>query len=131
MDSKFKKAVGPVVAISLLMVVTVVSVVTFGSWYTTFSGDLSVKTEQNDATGINIGTVKLESNQLTFYAVSPENSFNVINSVEVNGVSCNMVGSDVVDDSMTEVALDCSGSKGENDLLVVTNSGAYTYEFYI
>ena len=41
MLNKFKKAVGPVVAISLLMVVTVVSVVTLGSWYTTFSGDLS------------------------------------------------------------------------------------------
>ena len=78
-----------------------------------------------------LSLVKLVSSQLTFFAVSPKNSFNVINSVEVNGVNCNMIGSDVVDDSMTEVDLDCGGAQGSNDLLVVTNSGAYTYEFFI
>lgn len=128
---KIKKALGPVVALSLLLVVTVVSVATFNNWYDSFSGALFVKTEQGSSSGaISITNVFLESNKLNIYAKG-SNSYSLVTSVKVNGVECNLVGSNVIDLSLTPILVDCSGNKGTNSLILTTNSQVLSYDFSI
>lgn len=127
-----KKALGVVVALSLLIVVSVTAVMTFNNWYTSYSSEMFVKAEQNsDSNTITVNSVILDSGQLQVYA-SSSSTYEFVVNIEVNGVNCNLLGSDVVDIDLTQIDLDCSGISGQkNEMIIYTNSNIYKYEFFI
>jgi len=57
-----KKAISPVVATALLLVVAVVAVVGFQTWFNTYQSGLNTKVEQQSASGSSITIERLESN---------------------------------------------------------------------
>ena len=69
---KFKKAIGPVVASALLLVVAVVSIVGFSSWFDTFSSSTFVDVE----TKSNSQTISIESVSNGFLYVKNSNTLN-------------------------------------------------------
>jgi FlaG/FlaF family flagellin (archaellin) len=92
MYSKYfnKKAVHPVVAVSLLLVVTVISVTGFMSWFTSFSTTALVDVEEQSAqSGEDLKVETLVGDKL--YVNSKDNVSIV--SVQVDGTDCNIVGS--------------------------------------
>jgi hypothetical protein len=85
-----KKAVHPVVAVSLLLVVTVISLTGFMSWFTSFSTTALVEVEQQStksAEGLSVET--LVGDKLY---VNSKDDVSIV-SVQVDGVDCNIVGS--------------------------------------
>ena len=83
-----KKAITPVVATALLLVVAVVAVVGFQTWFNTYQSGLNTKVEQQSSTGSAITVERLETGNL-YLKNSGTESVNAT-SVTVNGVSCNM-----------------------------------------
>lgn len=128
---KNKSAFSAVIAIGLLLVVSVVSVVTLSGWYDNYSSSIFTKSESGgNSNSILINKVISDSSQLKVFAKS-SNSYALVNTAKVNGVECSMLGSNVIDSNLTEILLDCSGSSGTNEVILVTNSGVYTYQFGI
>lgn len=82
-----KKAIGPVVATALLLVVAVISVVSFGSWFNTFSSSTFVDVEQKSEIGTSLEIETLVGN--TLYVDSPSDNF-AVKRIEVGGVNCNI-----------------------------------------
>lgn len=56
----YKKAISPVVATALLLVVAVVAVVGFQTWFTTYQSGINVKVEQESNAGSAITIERLE-----------------------------------------------------------------------
>lgn len=129
---KSKNAIGVIIALSLLIVITVSSVVVFNNWYASYSSDLFAKTETSGSdNSVSVKDVMVEQGQLQIYAYSSSN-YEFINDIQINGVSCNLIGSDVIDISLTKIALDCAGILGEKNLMTLyTSSKIYKYEFFI
>jgi hypothetical protein len=87
---KTKKAIHPVVTVSLLLIVTVIAAVGFQDWFSSFSTEVLMDTEQQSAQanqGLKVET--LVGNKL--YINSKDNVS--ITSVRVDGIDCNIVGS--------------------------------------
>ncbi|MDA3856578.1 MAG: hypothetical protein PF569_10065 [Candidatus Woesearchaeota archaeon] len=127
-----KKALGVVVAVSLLIVVSVTAVMSFNNWYGSYSSDMFAKAEDSaSSNAITIKNVLVESNQLQIYAYT-SSTYDFIDKIDVNGASCNLLGSDVVDVDLTQIDLDCSGISGQkNSMTLYTVSNIYKYEFFI
>ena len=84
---KSKKGVHPVIAVSLLLVVSVISVVGFQGWFTSFSSNVLVDAESESySTNSQIGVEELIGNDL--YISAGGNT--TINSILIGGVNCNL-----------------------------------------
>ncbi len=49
---KVKKAIGPVIAVSLFIVVAVASVIGFQTWFNTYQSDINAKAEDTSSNSI-------------------------------------------------------------------------------
>lgn len=80
---KFKKALSPVVSFSLLIIVAVISIAAFQSWYSTYSSSLfsEAEVESNEITS---GIVDVRNGKLYFR--SAENQ--TITQVNIKGTNC-------------------------------------------
>ena len=87
-NENFKKAVSPVVATALLLVVAVTSVVFFQGWFNEFSSSTFTDVESQTGTSNSVKIESLVGENL--YINSGKNSS--INSIQVNGVDCNYNG---------------------------------------
>lgn len=126
----YKKALGPVVAISLLMVVTVGAVFTFNTFFKGYSSNLQAKSETTGKNEVYLDRVIVESGTLTLFAKTT-NSYVIINKAKVNGAECTLTGSNVIDATITSVPVNCGGVSGNNEISLITDSGVYTKEFFI
>ncbi len=126
----YKKALGPVVAISLLMVVTVIGVMSFNTFFTSYSSDLYLKSEGKGGTDLTITSFLENSGGLYLYAKT-KSGYVVIDNVKINDVSCSLTGSNVIDNTNTEISLGCTPTTGNNRVVVYTDSGIFTKEFFI
>ena len=137
MAKNAKKAISPVVATALLLVVAVVAVVGFQTWFATFQSGQQAKVEQQSNDGSSITIELLErssSSNATVYvkniATSALNMTDVqvtsLGSVlcDLNGTSLNATAS-----SVTTSVLNCTStltSGNSYDVVVVTNTGVYS-----
>lgn len=83
---KFKRAISPVVATALLLVVAVTTVIGFQNWFGTYSSDIFVKTEKQSQSSNEISIETLVDNQL--YVKGEKNTS--ILSIKVDGKNCNI-----------------------------------------
>lgn len=115
-----KKGLGAVVATSLLLIVGVVAVVSFQSWYSTFQSSKLVDVSQQSHDGLSSSIESLVGTNL--YLKS--NSNLTVNSVIINGINCKVsdtlsLGVDNLDISSCLSNL----SEGKSDILILTNKG--------
>lgn len=124
-----KKAISPVVAVALLLVVAVSAVVGFSAWYNSYSSELLVQVEDSDD---DVGSTQirdLQGNELYFN--SDVDSI-IITSVTIGGTDCEVGGSY----SRQLVILDvstCTASLTERaqEVVVVTNRGVFSKQVYL
>lgn len=129
-----KKALGPVIAASLLIVVVTVSLVSFQNWFGTYQDNLFVKSETKSNNGVSLvidSLIKTNSNEATIYAKSGIGTFQVINEIKVNGEVCTLSSSDVIDDSISTIELECDFNAGDKNIIILTDSGIYEKKFYV
>lgn len=116
----YKKGLGAVVATSLLLVVGVVAVISFQSWYETFQSTKLVDVSQQSNDGLSSSIESLVGTNL--YLKSKSNLS--VTSVIINGINCNIVdnlslGVDNLDISNCISNL----SEGKSDILILTDKG--------
>ena len=121
-----KKALHPVVATALLLVVAVVSVVGFQGWFQTFSSTLFVDVEQRGSIShLDLGIETLVGSNLYIKAGSGLNIISILidgNDCDVSGMYYNMSGIDV------SGCLD-SVSTSTPEIVLVTDKGVESKYF--
>jgi len=123
-----KKGISPVVATALLLVVAVVAVVGFQTWFYTYQSGLQVKTEQQSNAGTAITIERLGTDSL--YLKNAGTSEINVNSITVGSdTSCNN-SFNLPASSVTNVYVNASCSFNETtgtevDVVVITNGGIY------
>lgn len=88
MKKYFKKAISPVVATALLLIVSVIATVGFQSWYNSYNSDLFSNIDSTSSE-FNIDVEGIFDN--TLYVNTGKNGLN-ITKIEVDGVDCNIEG---------------------------------------
>lgn len=127
---KNSRAISPVVATALLIVVAVVAVVSFQSWFGSFSSGIFTKTEVQSDT--NVGNTQIDSvigNSLYFKNSNTENI--TITSVKLNGVDCNYSGNaslGITEIDITNCALNLTTSMPE--VVLYTENGIYAKKYF-
>lgn len=123
-----KKAITPVVATALLLVVAVVAVVGFQTWFNTYQSGLNTKVEQQSATGAAIGVERLEISQV--YLKNGGTTDISASSLSVGGNDCGLTAFDVTPGVASyNLASACNSSltKGTAyDVVVVTSAGVFS-----
>lgn len=128
---KNKKAIGPVIATALLIVVAVVSVVAFQSWFTTFSSETTKDVdEKSDSGNFDTGIENIVGSDLYFRNGNDENIS--IKSITIAETDCNIsqnFNSGINSVDIGDCASNVSGQK--TDVSIITDKGVYTKRFYI
>ncbi len=126
-----KKGIGPVVASGLLLVVAIVSIVGFQTWFNNYSSITfsNVESQSGDSVGsTNIDTI---SNNYLYFKNS--NSGNVtIQSVKVGGVDCSV--SQEISNGLTGINISsCLANLTTRnvDVVVITNQKVYSKKVYL
>lgn len=126
-----KKGIGPVIASALFMIVAVVAVVGFQTWFNNYSSITlgNVETKSSNS----VGSTQIEDIiDSTLYFKNGETTNLSIQSVTVGGYDCNII-SNV---SSGTNSLDLSAciynlTAGSNDVVVITNKGIYNEKIYV
>lgn len=131
--SKFnsKKAISPVVATALLLVVAVVAVVGFQGWFSTFSSSLFTNTETQSTTLVGNTQIDTIIGNSLYFKNGNTNNLSVI-AVKVNGVNCNYSGNLTV--GITEINIaNCTQNLTTStpEVVVYTQSGIYSKKYYV
>ena len=120
-----KKAISPVVATALLLVVAVVAVVGFQTWFNTYqSGQLS-NVEQQSTTGSAISVERLENNKIYLKNSGTENVS--VSTVSVGGIDCTApVNFNATPGTAAYLTTNCTSTEGSAyDVVVVTADGVF------
>lgn len=132
-----KKAISPVVATALLLVVAVVAVVGFQTWFNTYQSGLNSKVEQQSAAGSSITIERLEgSANATIYLKNTATVNTLVDSWKVTSSGttiCSGVTTDfnatasTVTSSTGAAVCDTALTIGNSyDVVVVTSNGVYS-----
>jgi flagellin-like protein len=112
-----RKAISPVVATALLLVVAVLAVVGFSGWFTTFSSGMFVDIEKQTTESGSVSVEGLVGENL--YLNSKRNS--LISSIKINNIDCNFNGSILGFDSIN-VSSCIENLTGTVSIVVVTEN---------
>ncbi|MDA3856013.1 MAG: BspA family leucine-rich repeat surface protein [Candidatus Woesearchaeota archaeon] len=116
-----KSAISPVVAIALLLVVAVISVVGFNSWYQSYSSEMFSDMEQSGSTDFgNVGVEGVIDDQLYIKNTNLENLS--IAQITVDGEVCYeniSLGSGISNFSLSD-CLNVSGIRNTPDVVIIT-----------
>lgn len=129
-----KKALGGVIAVSLLIVVSVASVVSFQGWFQTYSGNILNKAESDSEISVAyIYDILVKDSSTNIYMENPGEDFIVIDAVEVNSNSCSLQGSDVLPSkSIMVLPTDCViNESGAVEVVVFTQNSIIEKELFI
>lgn len=123
-----KKAISPVVATALLLVVAVVAVVGFQTWFNTYQSGQFTKVEQQSNTGSAISVEMLQND--TVYI---KNTGAIVTASSITaGTNCSASSVSLAANSVTPVTFNPNGGciqPGTNtpvNVVVVTTDGVYT-----
>lgn len=130
-----KKAISPVVATALLLVVAVVAVVGFQSWFTTYQSGINTKVEQQSNAGSALTVERLEgTSDVTVYVKNTAAENVLIKDIKVlkdGSAQCNSsTDTNATASSVTELTGLLTGCgltvDSAYDVVLVTNNGVYT-----
>ena len=82
-----KKGISPVIAVALLVIVSVIAVVGFQTWFTTYSSQTQSTIEQTEKDTFNSNINSLVGTNLY---VSHSGSNKTVLGIKINGVDCNV-----------------------------------------
>jgi flagellin-like protein len=120
-----KKAISPVVATILLLVVAVVAVVGFQTWYQTYQSGVTADVEKKSDTGVTISVERLENN--TVYLKNSESTDISASALKINGNQCN--GSFIITPGVKGYGFNttnCPLKKGDTvDVVIITDDGIF------
>ncbi len=130
----YKKTISPVVATALLLVVVVVSVVGFQTWFGIFSSNMFSKTQiqSNDATDGTLGIETLIGNILYIKNGISDNL--TINSLKIGGTICNLTNQVNLSLGMNEINVtSCVSNLSTNtpNIVLITNNKIIDKQVYI
>lgn len=120
-----KKAIGPVVATALLLVVAVTSVVYFQGWFNSFHSDMFSGIESN----ANLNSIDV--NYLdgdTLYVRNSDSRNLTFSQIKINSVDC-LVNGTILPNQMNQISLNnCTSgmSIGPKEVVLITQSGIFT-----
>ena len=122
-----KKGISSIIAISLLLVISVTTVVSFQTWINTYTSNLENKIESSDSStnGINIKYIS-KSDTETYLHIYNNKQLNIaVNEIIINGTSCSLTGSDVLTkNEITKIPVSCIIDNGkEVNILILTSLG--------
>lgn len=126
---KNKKALAPVIAMSLLIVVTVVALVGFQNWYGNYQtitlADVNTKSSSTS------GKVEIELIDGNYvYVMNNENNNITYSNVIVNGESCNI--NDELESGINEVDISgCLSDAGVNEVILITADTVVKEKLYV
>jgi len=125
-----KKGISPVVATALLLVVAVVAVVGFQTWFNTYQSGLNTKVEQQSAAGSAITIERLENGTVSTVYLKNADTSDIVATTIKAGTDLSCVNSSVTlaASSVTPVSLACSSLTvgAPYDVVVVTGNGVYS-----
>ncbi len=126
-----KKAISPVVATALLLVVAVVAVVGFQTWFNTYQAGLSTKVEQQSNTGSVVTIERLEnvSNIIKVYLKNSGTTDLTKVKVTAGGSTCENASTTLTLSTVTTVTLGgtCSIVPGTAyEVVAITDGGVYS-----
>lgn len=123
-----KKAISPVVATTLLLVVAVVAVVNFQTWFSIFSTSIFSDIEEQDLASLSTQIESVISGSLYFKNTGVENI--TINSIKLNGVDCDISGEYQSGVSDIDLSLCMQNVDiGEAEVVVYTDTKIYSEKF--
>jgi len=131
MKKKNKKAIGPVVATSLLLIVAIVAVIGFQSWFTYYSSSTLSQIESQSGSNFNRGIEGVVGDKLYFKNGGHNNI--TITSITVSGNDCNISGNFLP--GMVEVTLGNNCTQNLKtlvpEIVVITNSKFFSKNIYL
>lgn len=125
-----KKAIGPVIATSLLIVVAVASIVGFQGWFNSFESSTFTDIEQKNSDETSISIEGVVGNNLYLKKNSNKNNLSIID-VKMNGNSCSISGN--YSSKINELDLsscDAYKTAGKNEITVVSNNKVINNYFF-
>jgi len=133
MNKKNKKAIGPVVATALLLVVAVVSVVGFQTWFQSYSTTTFSNVESQSGSSFNTGIDTVIGDKLYFKNGGTSNIS--LTQIKLDGVVCNLPTN--LSPGMNEINLNqCSVStnkilSGVSEIVLTTPKQLYVKKFIL
>lgn len=133
-----KKAISPVVATALLLVVAVVAVVGFQTWFTTYQSGLNTKVETQSNSGTSLTVERLEQSSsganATVYIKNSDTVYVTVNEVKVLSSGTELCSNttlfNATASSVTEKwAASCSPALTRNqayDVVLITDNGVFS-----
>jgi hypothetical protein len=131
--NKSKKAIGPVVATALLLVVAVVTLISFQGWYQTYQSDILSKTERKsniDSSIIFIERTEQTTSGTNIMIRNQGSAYYVITELKINSQQCNLLGSDIIgENTVTTIETDCTSIRNQAaEIAVFTDLGIFSEE---
>jgi flagellin-like protein len=121
-----KKAISPVVATALLLVVAVVSVVGFQGWFSEFSSSMFVDVETQSSGQSSVSVEAIVGDKLY---INSKNNLS-ISSIKINNNDCN-INTSINGLENLNISSCMENVSGSANIIVVTNSGIYESYIYI
>jgi flagellin-like protein len=121
-----KKGISPVVATALLLVVAVVAVVGFNTWFNSYQTKTLSGVEQSSQ---NSGSLEIESLlNKKLYVKNPTTSTLTLNLAKIENITCNFANIQLLPKTLVELDLDyyCNSSQtfteGIKNIMIISNS---------
>lgn len=133
-----KKAISPVVATALLLVVAVVAVVGFQTWFTTYQSGLNTKVETQSNAGTSLTVERLEQSSSgaigTVYVKNLDTVYVTVNEIKILSSGTELCSNSTLFNatasSVTETTLgSCSPALTRNqayDTVLITDNGVFS-----
>jgi surface protein len=120
-------ALGPVVALALFLVITVVAGVGFQLWFDEYFSSFAVEIESEDVQPVSIVSVQ----GTLLYVKNPNTNSIVINSVKIDGVDCSITKT--LTKGISVMSIDpCVDAVGSHDIVLVSNTqGVFAEKVFI
>ena len=119
-----------VVATALLIVVTVVALTSFQTWYGTYQSAISTKMETK-STGqgtFNVERISFDGINTNIMIKNTAPIYYVIYEVKIDGTICTTDSEIIGENGITELTTDCSPARGSNvDILIIIDDGIYSF----
>ncbi|MCA9486970.1 MAG: SBBP repeat-containing protein [Nanoarchaeota archaeon] len=122
-----KKAISPVIAVALLLVVAVVAVVFFSTWFDSFRSALFTKAESDTASGQSIGIVDLVGDELFFQA----GTGTAVSNVKASGTDCEFSTGIFSGLHIFDLGSCLNASGNSVEVAVFTDKGIYSKKFFV
>jgi hypothetical protein len=127
---KNKKTISPVVAVALLLVVTVVAVVSFQSWFSSFQSELNTDVEQRSQSASGGINVEFISSDGVLYVTNAGSSNVSMDTIKVGDSTCSI--NQNLTPGVNQVDINsCLNSSGSNQVSLVTDSGIVTETVFV